>query len=112
MVLLLLTYVLPLACRRNLLQASGTRTPLHSLHAFSICIFNAERTCRIQRSAECASRLRIIPRRLKSGCDFALNYGAREETFHSFYYCVLSNYYVVLSNYYYVLSNYYFNISN
>ena len=40
-----------------------------------------------------------------------LSYGAREVTFHSFYYCVLSNYYVVLSNYYVVLSNYYCDIS-
>ena len=30
-------------------------------------------TCRIHRSAECASLPRGIPRRSKSGCDFAMN---------------------------------------
>ena len=32
-------------------------------------------------------------------------YGAREVTFHSFYYCVLSKYYYVLSNHYCDISN-------
>ena len=39
------------------------------------------------------------------------SYGAREVTFQSFYYCVLSQYWFVLSNYYIVLSTYYCDIS-
>ena len=53
-------------------------------------------------------RTQITKKRI---CQIIGFYGAREVTFHSFYYCVLSNYYVVLSNYYVVLSNYYCDIS-
>ena len=44
----------------------------HSLHAFSMCMFNSESTYIIHGLAEGVSRPRVIPRRSNSGCDFAL----------------------------------------
>ena len=71
MVLLLFTHVLPLACRRTLLQALGKRTPLYFTRVCLIQKVHVEYTDRL--SVQVYHQLYLGPRRSKSGCDFALN---------------------------------------